>query len=362
MRARVFIVPWLRRDRSRPSASPRQSPPRARALVPVLRADGDVGCGSHARARGPSAEPDQVDVRVAPPSLLPHPPPARASSRPPAHVRVFPPNPPPPAARPQLQPEAGGLRRAQGIQRLPGDRGGHHLQPVRGERRARDGGARGCLPPRERRRDRAPEPAKRRGGGAPSRRRPRRDGPLRPGPDLGRVGAEAHVRGLRPRGHPRRDANRRRRGRGDPPAPGSSAGPPPETSATDPGGITPKPRSSPSRRRSPRRSPRGRCRRGGTGGTRTTRGGTTRRIPPRDARGGTPPSRARAASTSERSRGEGRGKRRARACRARRRLHDVVAVSGGDYQYLSSLYSRGGGSLDYRSEGVRRGGGWSSSL
>ena len=108
--------------------------------------------------------------------------------------------------------------------------------------------------------------------------------------------------------------------------------PPPETSATDPGGITPKPRSSPSRRRSPRRSPRGRCRRGGTGGTRITRGGTTRRIPPRDARGGTPPSRARAASTSERSRGEGRGKRRARASRARRRLRDVVAVSGGDYQ------------------------------
>ena len=32
------------------------------------------------------------------------------------------------------------------------------------------------------------------------------------------------------------------------------------------------------------------------------------------------------------ARGEGRGKRRARASRARRRLRDVVAVSGGDYQ------------------------------
>ena len=132
---------------------------------------------------------------------------------------------------------------------------------------------RAWIPPRERRRDRAPEPAKRRGGArlraaAPVAMDPRQD----PTSDAWAPGA---CPDLRPRGHPRRDADGGGAG-GDPPAPGSSAGPPPETGR--PGVSWPDP---PRPDGGPRAALRGEDAGGGTGGTRITRGGTTRRIPPR---------------------------------------------------------------------------------
>ena len=303
MRARVFISFRGFDAIARVPPRPRGRAPRARALVPVLRADGDVGCGSHARARGPSAEPDQVDVRVAPPSLLPHPPPARASSRPPAHVRVFPPNPPPRLGRSykRRQADFAALKEYNDYLETVEDIIFNLCEgnDVRATEARVDAYRRENAAEIARLNRRNAEEEARLRAAAPvamdhSARDPTSDAwaPRRmsEASDLEDTPAATRTGGGAGGGRPRRDPPR---------------APPPETSATDPGGITPKPRSSPSRRRSPRRSPRGRCRRGGTGGTRTTRGGTTRRIPPRDARGGTPPSRARAASTSERREAKG---------------------------------------------------------
>ena len=310
---------------------------------------------SRSRARSKCGT-DRVDVRVAPlPPSLPHPPPARASSRPPLTSASFPRTPRslPPRARRSYN------RRQADFAALK--EYNDYLETVEDiifnlceERRARDGGARGCLPPRERRRDRAPEPAKRRGGGAPS---------------LAAPVAMDHPPGTRPRTRgrrgacprpptsrtPRRDANRRRRGRGGPrPRRDPPRAPLPRLRLPTRGyhaqaQILPVPTAVPAPLSA------GKMQEGGHG-RHAHHAGWNDAEDTAEGRARRDAAVARACGVDGPERREAKGVARGEPelC-ARRRLRDVVAVSGVTINSCRRS-TLGGGSLDYRSEGVRRGG------